>query len=99
MKAAPARLNGEYVRSERVQADAIRSLLEIYTAEHVHGAYVFTFIEPEMTCDPDPLYDLDMASFGIVKALPAATGLGYEETGYWKPKLAFSEIAAVYQQD
>lgn len=98
-EADPPRLNGEYVRSEQVQADTITSLLAIYEAEQVHGAYVFTFIEPEMTYDPDPLYDLDMASFGIVKALPAATGQGYEETGYWEPKLAFSEIAAVYQQD
>ncbi|MCA9881056.1 MAG: hypothetical protein KC442_24825, partial [Thermomicrobiales bacterium] len=72
-EAEPPRLNGEYVRSEQVQAETIISLLEIYVAEQVHGAYVFTFIEPEMTYDPDPLYDLDMASFGIVKALPAAT--------------------------
>lgn len=97
--ADPPRLNGEYVRSEQVQADTITSLLEIYETEQVHGAYVFLFIQPELTYDPDPLYDLDMASFGIVKALPAATGQGYEETGYWEPKLAFSEIAAVYQRD
>ena len=97
--AEPPRLNGAYVRSEQVQADTITTLIDIYEAEHIHGAYVFTFIQPELTYDPDPLYDLDMASFGIVKALPAATGQGYEETGYWEPKLAFTEIATKYRQD
>ena len=98
-EADPPRLNADYVRSEHEQADTITSLLDIYEAEHVHGAYVFTFIEPEMTYDPDPLYDLDMASFGIVKALPAATGQGYAETGYWEPKLAFTEIASAYHRE
>jgi hypothetical protein len=97
-EADPLRLNREYIRSEQVQADTITFLLDTFEAEQVHGAYVFTFIEPEMTYDPDPLYDLDMASFGIVKALPAATGQGYEETGYWEPKLAFTEITSRYRQ-
>ncbi len=94
--ADPPRLNGTYVRSEQEQADTITSLVRLYKEEQVHGAYVFTFIEPEMTYDPDPLYDLDMASFGIVKTLPAETGQGYEETGYWEPKLAFAELASAY---
>lgn len=97
-EADPLRLNGEYIRSEQVQADTISSLLDIYKTERVHGAYVFALIEPEMTYDPDPLYDLDMASFGIVKALPAASGKNYEETGYWEPKLAFTALATAYQE-
>ena len=90
----PPVLNGDYVRSEEVQAETIGELLEIYEAEGVHGAFVFTFVEVGQTYSPDPLYDLDMASFGIVKFLPEDTGQGYEETGYWEPKLAFATIAA-----
>lgn len=89
----PPVLNGDYVRSEDVQAETIGELLDVYEAEEVHGAFVFTFVEVGQTYSPDPLYDLDMASFGIVKVFPASTGQGYEETGYWEPKLAFGTIA------
>jgi hypothetical protein len=89
----PPELIGEYVRSEQVQADYIGSLLDLYQEEGVHGAFVYTFVEPGQTYSPDPRYDLDMASFGIVKIFPEGTGKGYEESGYWEPKVAFHEIA------
>lgn len=91
----PPELNGDYVRSEAVQAQTIAALLDIYRTEGVQGAFVFTFVEP-LPYSPDPRYDLDMASFGIVKVFPEESGQGYEATGHWEPKQAFHEIARQY---
>jgi hypothetical protein len=90
---SPPELNGEYVRSEQVQADTIGELVDIYQDEGMHGAFVYTFVEPGQTYSPDPRYDLDMPSFGIVKVFPEESGQGYAATGYWEPKAAFHEIA------
>lgn len=92
----PPQLIGEYVRSEETQAETIGSLLDLYRAEGMHGAFVNTFVEPGLTYSPDPLYDLDMASFGIVTTFPAGSGKGYAESGYWEPKQAFTAIADRY---
>lgn len=92
----PPQLNGEYVRSELTQAATIGSLLDLYETEGVHGAFVYTFVEPGQTWSPDPRYDLDMASFGVVKILPEDTGRGYDTTGSWEPKAAFWETADQY---
>lgn len=96
-------LKGEYVRSERVQADYIAKLLGIFEAEAIHGAFVWTFIE-DSPYSPDPRYDLDMASFGIVKVLPAGGYPPPPDGDYtytvgpddWEPKLAFGELARLY---
>lgn len=85
-----------FVRSEEEQATDLMAMLDVFEAEGVHGAFVFTFIDPSYTYSPDPRYDLDMASFGVVKAFPDDSGQGYNETGYWEPKLAFHAIAERY---
>lgn len=91
--ADPPRLSGDYVRSEETQAETIGGLLDLYAAEGIHGAFVYTFVEPNQTYSPDPQFDLDMASFGIVKVFPEGSGQGYAESGYWEPKAAFGAIA------
>jgi hypothetical protein len=53
----------------------------------VHGCFVFTFVMPDFPHHPDPRHDLDMAGFGVVKALP---------DGRWEPKQAFAEVARRY---
>ena len=91
----PARLIGNPVRSERVQADYITGMLEIFETEAIQAAYVYTFIQPDLPYSPRPRFDLDMASFGLVKAIrddhddPAS---GYS----WEPKRAFRELAQRY---
>jgi hypothetical protein len=92
----PPSLNGDYVRSEEEQATDLMAMLDVFEAEGVRGAFVFTFVDPSYTYSPDPKYDLDMASFGVVTTFPADTGQGYNETGYWEPKLAFHAIAERY---
>ena len=69
-------LTGNPVRDEQVQADYLAELLDVFEAEDVHGAFVWTFIEPDSPYSPDPRRDLDMAGFAIVRceADYAATG-------------------------
>ncbi|WP_205718641.1 hypothetical protein [Actinomadura sp. WMMA1423] len=85
-----------YVRDERTQARYISELLDVYEAEGVYGAFVYDFIEPDGACSPDPAKDLDMAGFSLVKVLRPETGLGYEKTGHFEPKLAFRTLARRY---
>lgn len=87
----PPEIDGDYVRSESEQADTVLELLGIFEEKQLAGAFVYTFIE-DYTYSEDPTYDLDMASFGIVKVLPAGSR-GSDETAYWEPKEAFSALA------
>ena len=82
-----------YVRSEEVQASLIGELLRTYVAEGVHGAYVFDFLQAANPHEADPLRDLDMASYGIVKPEPARPGDGSIR---WARKQAFQAVADAY---
>lgn len=90
------KVKGDFKRSERVQADYIIDLLKIYKSENIHGAFVFDFIMPNKPFSPNPQYDLDMASYGIVKVYPDDSEKPYA-SGYWEPKTAFKEIAKFYK--
>ena len=75
------------MRDEQVQATYLRELLELYEAEGIEGAFVFTFAMPDFPHRPDdPEHDLDMAGFGLVKV--TADG--------WERKAAFRELAQLY---
>ncbi|NRQ31646.1 hypothetical protein HII36_07295 [Nonomuraea sp. NN258] len=81
-------LKGPPVRNERVQADHLAELLDLYEAARVEGAFVYEFIEPAYHHSPDPRHDLDMAGYGLVKVLPTG-GDGYT----WHPKAAFHTVS------
>ncbi|SFN06343.1 abortive infection protein [Actinomadura madurae] len=85
-----------YVRDEQEQARYISELLDLYEAERLHGAFAYNFIDPGAPYSPDPGQDLDMAGFSLVKVLPPDSGLGYEQTGHFAPKLAFRTLARRY---
>ncbi|TCK92564.1 membrane protease YdiL (CAAX protease family) [Natranaerovirga hydrolytica] len=89
------KLDGIYTRNEQVQADYIGSLINLYEQEGLYGAFVCMFIEGDSPYSEDPLYDLDRASFGIVKPYPLESGKLADE-GYWQRKQAFYEIAQRY---
>jgi hypothetical protein len=63
----PRTLNNDYVRDESVQVAYFHELMDVFEAEHVHGAFWFTFAGYELPYHPDPHRDLDMASYGVVK--------------------------------
>ena len=87
-------VKGDHTRDEGVQEKYIVDLLSIFQNEEVFAAFAFTFITGNYIHDEDPKYDLDMGSFGIVKALSS------DKTGYknlhWIPKRAFFSIASFY---
>ena len=62
--------NGHYVRDEAVQAKEIIEELSIFDCVGVEGAFVFTFVSPTSTYNPDPRFDMDLGSFSLVKSYP-----------------------------
>lgn len=66
----PTQVDGHYVRDEALQAIEITEQLGILDASGVNGAFVFTFVSPTLPCNRDPKYDLDMASYSLVKSYP-----------------------------
>jgi hypothetical protein len=95
---APVRLTGEHVRDEEGQATYLRELLEVFEAEGVDSAFVFTFVlhgYPHRP-DGDPREDLDLASYGIVKVLEGGHGEAYPDMT-WEPKAAFRMLADHYR--
>jgi hypothetical protein len=61
----------------------------------VHGAYVFDFLQAANPHAADPLFDLDMASYGIVKPEPFQSG---DVSIRWARKQAFQTVADVYRR-
>jgi hypothetical protein len=95
---APVRLNGEYVRDEEGQARYLRELLDVFEAEGVDSAFVFTFSLHDYPHRPDgdPREDLDLAGYGIVKVLEDRHGEAYPDMA-WEPKAAFTMLAEHYR--
>jgi hypothetical protein len=95
--ADPPRLTENVVRDEQVQADYLRELLAILDEEGADGGFWFTFASYGNPFHPDSQYDLDCASFGVVKILDGANGTTYPDMP-WEPKLSFTALAKYYAQ-
>jgi hypothetical protein len=93
----PRRLKGSYVRDEAGQATYLTDLLDIFQAEGVNRAFAFTFVSPSYTTSDDPLYDLDMASYSLVKTYPDKKGQTYPDMP-WEPKESFKRVAHYYKE-
>ena len=91
----PVRLNGEYVRDEDEQATYLRELLDVFNAEGVDTAFVNTFASFHFPHRADPLKDLDLAGYGVVKVLEDRLGTKYPDMP-WEPKAAFAALADYY---
>jgi hypothetical protein len=92
------RPNGDFVRDEQEQVAYIRESLEVFAAEGVEAAFVYTFARYDLPYRPDPHLDLDMMSAGIVKVLDEESGeSGLRGRRYpgmpWEPKAAFDALA------
>ena len=88
----PAGLTGEYVRDEQEQAAYLRELLDVFEAEGVDSAFVYTFARYDLPHRDDPGRDLDLASYGVVKVLDGGRGERYPGMP-WEPKAAFTALA------
>ncbi|GAA3455448.1 hypothetical protein [Dactylosporangium matsuzakiense] len=78
------RLDGSYVRDEELQAREVVDMADILDREGAAGVFVFTFAAPTLTHHEDPAFDLDMASYGVVRS--------YDD-GHWEPKRLFQALA------
>lgn len=88
-------IKGNPVRDESVQADYITGLLDVFKQEQVYAAFIFTFVNPVNKYDANPRFDLDMASYGIVKPVDDAGDDAYKGMP-WVPKQAFHQLAKYY---
>jgi len=91
----PLQLNGDYVRDEGVQARELTEVLSILDAVGVDGTFVFTFVSPTSPYNEDPQYDLDMASYSLVKSYADKHGATYPDMP-WEPKESFKAVAEYY---
>jgi hypothetical protein len=91
----PSQLNGDYVRDEGVQARELIDVLSIFDGLGVDGAFVFTFVAPPFPHHENPRYDLDMASYSLVKSYADKHGTTYPDMP-WEPKASFAAVAEYY---
>ena len=94
---APVRLERRLRPRRGRQAAYLRELLDVFDAEGVDSAFVFTFALYDLPHRPDgdPRDDLDLASYGIVKVLEDRRGDTYPDMP-WEPKAAFAAVAGHY---
>lgn len=113
-ESTPPRLNGAYVRDESEQAHELAETLAIFDAAGVDATFVMTFVAPLNPTSDDPIYDLDMASYSLVKSFGGRLGpLGIAHpdapwdhnragTTYpdmpWEPKESFGAVADYYAE-
>ncbi|MGW8829007.1 abortive phage infection protein [Streptomyces massasporeus] len=92
----PPEIKGNPVRSERVQADYVGGLLDVFASMGLYAAMAFEFISPDAPHRPDaPRLDLDMASYALTKVIrdrPDDPASGW----HWEPKEAFRAVARRY---
>ncbi len=92
------RLKGQYVRNETLQAREIVESLKAFDSVGVDGAFVFTFVFPQSPYHENPLHDLDMASYSIVKSYEDGRhGVTYPDMT-WEPKESFAAVAEYYSK-
>ncbi|MBB6673077.1 abortive infection protein [Cohnella nanjingensis] len=92
----PPQLKGEYIRDERVQADYLTELIDLFAEKKADGAFWFTFVMPTYPAHEEDRYNLDTASYGVVRALADRPGTVYGGMP-WEPKLAFAALAESYR--
>ncbi len=89
--ADPPRIREGHKRDKETQARYLAELIELYDAAGVYGCFVYTFVSLGFPHNPDPVLDLDMAGFGLVKTDP-------DQPTQWEPKLAFRKVAERYRR-
>ena len=97
LDATGERLRGHLVRSERAQARYLVGRLRIFEALGLDSATVYQFVTPDAPHRSQPRYDLDMASYGIVKPI-WATRDRPTSRWHWEPKAAFRALSHEFQQ-
>jgi hypothetical protein len=89
-------LNGSHVRDEEWQASMLVETLQTLDNAGVDDVFVSGFLEQTKPYSDDPRYDLDMASFSLVKYYEGGRrGTTYPDMP-WEPKESFRAVAEYY---
>jgi hypothetical protein len=91
----PPEITGRRVRSEQVQADYLGQMLDVFESLELRGAYVYTYVEPDLPHSPNPRYDLDLASFSVATTIRKRFD-DWQSPYTTQPKLAFRLLAQRY---
>jgi len=91
----PPEIKGNLVRSERTQASYLTTVLDAFESMGLYSALAFTFISPDAEHRAEPRYDLDMASYALVKPIKERPGDPTSDW-HWEPKQAFHALARAY---
>jgi hypothetical protein len=90
------KIKGVHVRDEMAQARELVDQLNVLDSAGVDGAFVSTFVSPLATYDDNPKFDLDMASYSLVKSYANGQhGATYPDM-QWEPKESFRAVADYY---
>jgi len=108
----PPQLSGDYLRDESEQARELSELLACFDHAGADGAFVMTFVSPLHPCSDEPRFDLDLASYSLVKSYGGrlgALGRAYPDAPWdrdrlgatypdlpWEPKESFRAVAGYY---
>ena len=96
LRQGPAGDQGDLVRSERIQAGYLTELLDVFESMGLYAAMAFEFVTADAPHRPDdPRHDLDMASYGITKAIKDRPD-DPRSDWHWEPKEAFHALARRY---
>jgi hypothetical protein len=89
--------SGTWPRScaAREQVRYVHEVLEAIENAGLDGAFWYSFANYDKPLDMDPRYDLDLASFGVVRVF-SARGPTWELKQPWEPKAAFDALASRY---
>ncbi|MBL8955509.1 MAG: hypothetical protein JNK82_32340 [Myxococcaceae bacterium] len=86
------RISPGHVRDEQEQATYLDQALDVLEAEGAHGAFAFELISPSKPHAAEAEYDLDLASYALLKVYGPEAERGYA-TGHSERKLAFDVVA------
>jgi hypothetical protein len=96
--ATPPQLKEALTRDESAQANELIELLRIFDAAKVAGAFAYTFAAPAEYYNENPLFDFDMANYGLVTNYADRAGATYAGLP-WEPKQAFHALANYYAEN
>lgn len=94
-QSTPWCLSKPLVRDEGVQARYLTEMLALFEEEGVDGVFVFTFVSPSYPSNIDSRYDLDTASYSLVRTWTTGNETARSQL-QWEPKEAFHAVARHY---
>ncbi|MER0243530.1 abortive phage infection protein [Streptomyces sp. HSW2009] len=90
--AKPPRIKDGYVRSERTQAAYLSEVFDVFESMDLYAALIYSFASPEMPHVAEREYDLDMASYSIVKTIMHRPDDPHSDW-HWEPKAAYHAMS------